>query len=107
LQLSQGDQLALGALEIELPKLSEKLDALRFPARHLEPSSAGLATFRYRRRASPKVWQFDPRRAERKLIALAELHTVESLAQSANRTFQLAWHRASTLHQCRDPSFEL
>ena len=46
-------------------------------------------------------------RAERKLIALAELHAVEPLAQSANRTFQLGRHRASAFHQRRDPRFKL
>ena len=46
-------------------------------------------------------------RAERKLIALAELHTVEPLAQSANRAFQLGRHRASAFHQRGDPCLKL
>ena len=46
-------------------------------------------------------------RAERKLIALAELHAVEPLAQRADRAFQLGRHGAAAFHQRRDPRFEL
>ena len=46
-------------------------------------------------------------RAERKLIALAELHAVEPFAQRADRAFQLGRHGAAAFHQRRDPCFEL
>ena len=46
-------------------------------------------------------------RAERKLIALAELHAVEPLAQRADRAFQLGRHGAAAFHQRRDARFEL
>src|SRR5947199_3655821 len=43
MQLSQGDQLALGALEDRIAKLSEKLDASDSRLGHLEAIERGLA----------------------------------------------------------------
>ena len=64
-----------------------------------EPRVGGIELFR---QLGDAIFE----RAERELIALAELHAVEPLAQRADRAFQLRRHRAAAFHQRGDPRLQ-